>query len=243
LSLCSDCTRGRAEQTPQTDQLGPKPTPIVIWAHGLQPPRAPRYTQTGPSGLAYLLAARHRSARVPRVNAVVPHVATAVSHTTATHVRRLPRIDAPTSSALGRARPPCLSTCSCWCSSILGAMAGMTIVLVDLLTPVLLHPRRWDGCGCWAHRLPMRPLLSRPPPLWLSSCSSYLPMSERLPRSQCWWLELHRIFPADHFPLPPPPRQQTSDASLGDVPRRSSVGSPLASVCSVNVRVCNCYNL
>jgi hypothetical protein len=136
-TICLDCTRG--EQTPQIGQLGPMPTPIAIWAHGPQPPHVPQYAQTSPSGPTYLLATRHHSARVPCVVAAIPRVATAVPHTTAARVCRPPRISAPTSSASGRARPPCSLTCSRRCSSILSVVAGMSTMLIDFLTSVLLH--------------------------------------------------------------------------------------------------------
>jgi hypothetical protein len=107
------------------------------------------------------------------------------------------------------------SICSRRCSSILSAMAGMITVLVNLPTPVLLHPRCRDGRGCRARRLPRQPLLLRPPSPWLSSRSSHWLMSERLPRSRHWWPGLHRLFPTDHW---------TGDAPSANTPRMFSTG-------------------
>jgi hypothetical protein len=133
---------------------------------------------------------------------------------------------------------PCLSTSLHWCPYILDVRMGTTSMFVDLLTPMLLHPRWcggrdhrarlptpmllhpwcWDGRDYWAHRLPRWPMLSRPSPSWLSSRSLHSLMSEHLPQSWHWWLGLHRLFPADH---------QMAHRWLG-----SSAGSPLARVCN-----------
>jgi hypothetical protein len=54
---------------------------------------------------------------------------------------------------------PCSSTSSCRCSSILNVGMGTTAVLIDLLTPVLLHRRHRDERFRRARRFPRRPSL------------------------------------------------------------------------------------
>jgi hypothetical protein len=123
------CTRGEQTLPPPTGRTGPMPTPIAIWAHSPQSPRAPRYAQIGPSGVASLLGTKHCSARVTRDDAGVPRAA--VPCVAVARVCRPPCTGAPTSSTSGWARPPCLSTYSRRCSSILGGVVGVTTVLVS----------------------------------------------------------------------------------------------------------------
>jgi hypothetical protein len=124
-------------QSPYTGQVGPMPTPIVIWAHDPHPNVCPCVSESvHPAQHIYRppsivrLGSTHRRYRSTRC----------CSHST-------------------RHRCPCSSTTSCRCSSIHSAETGMADMLVNFLAPATATELRISDLFHWR---PWRIMVSRP---------------------------------------------------------------------------------